>query len=147
MPTATQHTFNSEKVYKVRPRSVRALKEALLLGPVSVCVNAEQSYQWTYYTKGIIDSESCKPNINHAVIAVGYGQQENKKDPSKPKEYVIIKNSWGPGWGEKGFAKISLSQDRWKGGMCGVMLFNYGVTVKEVIPEPDSHPIIDDDDE
>lgn len=51
----------------------------------------------------IIDSKSrlsCTPhneNIHHAVVVVGWGE-----------DYWIIKNSWGPEWGNGGYAHIDM---------------------------------------
>eukprot|EP01133_Synstelium_polycarpum_P018953 gene18953-22681_t len=39
---------------------------------------------------------------NHSVLLVGYNQEQN---------YYIIRNNWGTGWGENGFAKISANQN------------------------------------
>jgi C1A family cysteine protease len=36
--------------------------------------------------------------------AIGFGFENGT-------EYVTIKNSWGTGWGEKGYARVSLTQD------------------------------------
>ena len=41
----------------------------------------------------------------HAVQAIGWGQDEVTGIP-----YWIVKNSWGPNWGENGFAKIQQGQ-------------------------------------
>ena len=62
-------------------------------------VNAH-GIEWDYYTGGIIDSEECETKITHAVIGVGYGV-EKSRNPKKPtREFLIVKNSWGTGWGE-----------------------------------------------
>ena len=64
------------------------MKKTLAMGPVSVLVNANRN--WIFYLRGIIDSKSCGPKINHAVLAVGYGT-----DKKTGKDYFIIKNRWG----------------------------------------------------
>lgn len=64
------------------------------------------------YKSGIVDTTKCGENVNHAVTLVGYGS-ENGKD------FWIIKNSWGPSWGDKGF--IRLARNMTSGpGVCGM---------------------------
>ena len=42
---------------------------------------------------------------NHAILTVGYGTHKNIS-------YWIIKNSWGQLWGDNGFIKIAMKNDR-----------------------------------
>jgi cathepsin L len=58
-----------------------------------------------------LDSENCGTNLSHAVVAVGYGKSDGK-------EYYIVRNSWGVGWGEEGYVRIktALHSD----GICGI---------------------------
>jgi hypothetical protein len=56
---------------------------------------------------------SCQASVNHAVSIVGYGVEEIPiTDPDTGHEnlhkvpYWMIKNSWGPRWGDNGYVKI-----------------------------------------
>merc|ERR1712232_743871 len=62
-------------------------------------------------------STKCSGEVNHAVIAVGYGTDNGK-------DYFKIRNSWGSSWGEKGYVRLAQSSKsslgtacifRWKG--------------------------------
>ena len=68
---------------------------------------------WFQYKGGIIDDiDVCKPNLDHAVLLVGYGVED-----STNREYWIVKNSWGADWGEQGYVRILISSGY---GVCGV---------------------------
>eukprot|EP00747_Dinoflagellata_sp_TGD_P024586 gnl/TRDRNA2_/TRDRNA2_130646_c0_seq7.p1 gnl/TRDRNA2_/TRDRNA2_130646_c0~~gnl/TRDRNA2_/TRDRNA2_130646_c0_seq7.p1 ORF type:complete len:378 (-),score=79.50 gnl/TRDRNA2_/TRDRNA2_130646_c0_seq7:81-1214(-) len=72
---------------------VRALAE---LGPVAVSVAADD---WFSYESGIFDGCGKDAIIDHAVTAIGYGEENNNK-------YWVIQNSWGNGWGENGHIRL-----------------------------------------
>lgn len=55
----------------------------------------------------------CGTELNHGVAAVGYGAT---RDGTK---YWIVKNSWGPEWGEKGFIRIQRGIKA-EDGLCGI---------------------------
>lgn len=65
------------------------------------------------YTGGILDTTKCGTNLDHAVTAVGYGTESGK-------DYLIVRNSWGPDWGEKGYIRMALDKDG--SGVCGVLM-------------------------
>jgi C1A family cysteine protease len=103
------------------------LKRALLKGPVTVMVNAEIPFK--YYHEGVIESQECDPDVNHAVLAVGWGRTIIYKKKGIPQvvEYFILKNSWGKYWGENGYVKVSSSR---RGlflnkGTCGIYVESY----------------------
>jgi len=112
-------TFDQSKV-KVRVKGYTAfsnfsnldedkMKQALFeTGPLAIAINANP---FQFYRGGIIDASAsqCSPTgLNHGVTLVGFGV-ENGKD------FWIVKNSWGTGFGEKGYVRIARGK-----GTCGI---------------------------
>ncbi|CAO3653576.1 unnamed protein product [Cunninghamella echinulata] len=91
----------------VRPGDENDLMEALKIGPVAVAYNAG-SQAHKYYRGGIFDVPNCGNTPTHAVLLIGYGN-ENGKD------YWLLKNSWGADWGEKGYFRMARGKN-----MCGI---------------------------
>jgi cathepsin L len=91
--------------------SEEALKKALAtVGPVSVAIDAShESFQ--FYSEGVYYEPQCDSgNLDHGVLAVGYGTTEAGED------YFLVKNSWGTSWGDKGFIKMARNKDN----NCGI---------------------------
>jgi len=86
------------------------LLAAIANGPVSVTIDAG-GYVFQHYIKGIIEDISCGTGLDHAVTAVGYGDENGSK-------YYIVKNSWGADWGENGYVRIGMNGDGT--GICGI---------------------------
>jgi len=89
-----------------------ALKSAIATqGPCSVAIDAShESFQ--FYHKGVYREPECSPeNLDHGVLAVGYGVDEETGSA-----YWLIKNSWGTTWGGDGYVKMARNEDN----MCGV---------------------------
>ena len=114
----------------VHPKDVMALMEALAEGPVSVAIEADETI-FQFYKGGVLTGK-CGSNLDHGVLAVGYG-----KDASG-QEFWKVKNSWGEKWGDHGYIYLSKSE---KGpGECGILLqASYPLVTKpeigEVVPE------------
>jgi len=56
-------------------------------------------------------STKCGTKLDHAVQAVGF----NASDSTTP--YFVVRNSWGPTWGQQGFIYIGMSGGL---GICGM---------------------------
>ncbi|NBP59486.1 hypothetical protein EBU71_23600, partial [bacterium] len=96
----------------VKPNDQISLKAAVAQQPVAVAIEADTRY-FQSYSSGILTSSSCGTNLDHGVLIVGYGT-ENGQD------YWIVKNSWGPSWGDKGYVKIARSSSTNDPGICGI---------------------------
>jgi cathepsin F len=77
-------------------------------GPLAITVNARTLQ---YYQGGVIDLPYayCPYAPNHGVNLVGYGVTAGGL------KYWIIRNTWGPTWGEGGYYRIARGR-----GLCGV---------------------------
>ena len=77
-------------------------------GPICVAIDAAPA-SFQLYSSGIYDEPYCSPNyLNHGVACVGYGTEGST-------DYWIVKNSWGPTWGEAGYIRMV-----WRGNQCGI---------------------------
>ena len=119
--TARKHAASIDD-YIVLENSWSELKSAIYMQPVSVAVNA-LGERFRFYSGGVLTYDDCQPDwdnspnlINHAVVAVGFGY-----DKHLDLEYVVIKNSWGPQWGENGFARIAM-QGGEMNATCGLLI-------------------------
>ena len=66
------------------------------------------------YQSGVLDSSACGTSLDHAVLAVGWGN-----DADSGKDYWLVKNSWNTTWGDQGYIKLAIEQGD---GICGVQL-------------------------
>lgn len=93
--------------------------EALTHGVTSVAIRAEND-AFRHYKSGIISGESCGTDLDHGVTLVGYDVETDA---------WLIKNSWGPTWGENGYVRIKRGEGK---GICG-------------INQENSQPVFDDE--
>lgn len=104
--------YNSTKVHvRVKgavdlPKNETAMAQYLIAnGPISIGLNANAMQ---FYRGGI--SHPWRPlcskkNLDHGVLIVGYGVKEYPMF-NKTMPFWIVKNSWGPKWGEQGYYRI-----------------------------------------
>lgn len=107
-------SYSMKDFYDVTIDDSDALRDALAQGPVSIGVCAE-GLAWQFYFGGVVTT-LCGQCLDHGVLAVGYG---NGGWVSKTN-YVKIKNSWGSGWGEKGYIRVKSNPHEHGKGVCGI---------------------------
>ena len=83
--------------HQIRTNDYDGLMDAIAnRGPVAVSVAATD---WKNYSQGIYNG-NCGADINHVVVAIGYGEDFVGK-------YWIIRNSWANTWGEEGYIRLT----------------------------------------
>jgi len=106
-------TVNLKKYISIPENNNHVLAKAVARGPVSVGVDAASNF-FHFYLSGVINTEECFSHLNHGVLIVGYGTDEESG-----LDYWLVKNSWGPQWGDHGYLKIK--KDHIKSiGICGI---------------------------
>jgi len=81
------------------------VKSLMEYGPVALSVGAST---WFEYSGGIFDGCNKDVVIDHAVTLYGYGNDQGKN-------FWLIRNTWGPDWGEKGFIRMLRPEDSYCG--------------------------------
>ncbi|GLJ20661.1 hypothetical protein SUGI_0376210 [Cryptomeria japonica] len=89
----------------------KSLQKAVAHQPISVAIESS-GRQFQFYKSGVFDGY-CGTNLDHGVTLVGYG--------SADKDYWIVKNSWGPSWGENGFVRMERNIKS-SYGKCGIAI-------------------------
>ncbi|XP_012930474.1 cathepsin W isoform X3 [Heterocephalus glaber] len=104
--------------YVMLPRNEHTMARYVATqGPITVLIN---QMLLQHYRQGIIRAtpSTCDPwLVNHYVLLVGFGKEEEKKGSEKdlsqsnhlPRHstpYWILKNSWGAHWGEQGYFRL-----------------------------------------
>ncbi|CAD7702318.1 unnamed protein product [Ostreobium quekettii] len=112
-------------------QSEDAVLKAAANQPISIAIDSG-SRSFMFYGGGVYD-EPCGTTLDHGVLAVGYNM-------TAPVPYWIIKNSWGPDWGEKGYIRFKHGLNNGQG-QCGLALAaSYPMKTSPNPPKPGPTP-------
>lgn len=79
------------------------------VGPIAITVDAST---WSSYSSGIYSGcNQESPELDHGVQLVGYGTEDGQ-------DYWLVRNSWGPTWGENGYIRLARTSD--EAALCGI---------------------------
>lgn len=89
----------------------KGLLSAISQQPTSVAIAANAIM---FYSSGIFSNSACGTSLNHGVTAVGFGTEGSQN-------FYIVRNSWGAGWGEAGYIRMSRDVQT-DTGICGICM-------------------------
>ncbi len=104
-----------QKYGNIIPRNEKILKRAAAQQPVSVAIQANLT-SFRFYSSGVYSDYDCGTQLDHGVLIVGYGTDEVSGN-----DYWLVKNSWGPRWGENGYIRILRGAEE-SSGLCGIAI-------------------------
>ena len=87
------------------------LEKAVIEQPIAVGIDAS-TREFQFYRGGVFTGD-CGSNIDHGVLAVGFGKSDDGID------FWKVKNSWGVDWGMNGYILIEKNYTI-PGGKCGI---------------------------
>ena len=106
-----------ERYGNIFPNNEKILKRGVAQQPVSIAIQANIS-SFRFYSNGVYSDPNCGTLLDHGVLLVGYGTDEETG-----LDYWLVKNSWGPSWGENGYMRMLRNASGVdEPGMCGVAM-------------------------
>ncbi|KAL4442010.1 hypothetical protein ABPG77_011271 [Micractinium sp. CCAP 211/92] len=94
--------------YYTAAADATSIMTAVTTAPVVIYFYVDGSFYG--YSSGVYQASACSATsgINHAMIVVGYNATAGI---GSPDSYWIVRNSWGPGWGDNGYIKVQMMGD------------------------------------
>uniref|UniRef100_A0A3B0MRV5 Cysteine proteinase, tacP, putative n=1 Tax=Theileria annulata TaxID=5874 RepID=A0A3B0MRV5_THEAN len=101
------------------------LNKSLVISPTVVAMSMHREF--LSYKGGLYDGP-CAKNLNHYVLLVGEGYDEETKS-----RYWIIKNTFGQSWGENGYARIVRTDEKFD--KCDILSVGFNPSFTKVETE------------
>jgi len=101
LPADVEATISSYKSATTSRNEDQMKTATATVSPLSICVDASA---WQHYSSGIMTPSQCGKSLDHCVQIVGY-------NTAAATPYWNVRNSWGTGWGEKGFIRLEYGQN------------------------------------
>lgn len=102
LPTGSKPKAGITGFVKLPENNYTALLNAVFeFGPIAISVDASN---WHAYESGVFTEYKTNPDINHAVVLVGFGEENGQK-------YWIVRNSWAPSYGEAGYIRVERNDN------------------------------------
>lgn len=98
--------------YEFIQNNCQTLRDRLQTKPISTAITG---LPLQFYSSGVYTSCPTNPILDHAVLIVGFDNTKGWR----------IKNSWGSGWGESGYAWITPNSSK----NCGICLQAFVPTI------------------
>ncbi|KAH9695417.1 cysteine proteinase RD21A [Citrus sinensis] len=125
------HVVTIDGYEDVPQNDEKSLQKAVASQPVSVAIEAG-GMAFQLYNSGVFTG-ICGTELDHGVIAVGYGTDGHL-------DYWIVRNSWGPDWGESGYIRMERNVNT-KTGKCGIAIEpSYPIKKGQNPPNPGPSP-------
>ena len=131
--------FKNVGMKQEKSMSNEDLKAILMKQPVAVGIYTNS--QFMFYKSGVMVEETLKcssesNNVNHGVTLIGYGKTTKEEEKKFCEEFWIVRNSWGPKWGEDGFFRLCMDGTGSKNQPYGICQLNRFPTYPTMEPHP-----------
>eukprot|EP01022_Parablepharisma_sp_SALTPOND_P028565 TRINITY_DN71159_c0_g1_i1.p2 TRINITY_DN71159_c0_g1~~TRINITY_DN71159_c0_g1_i1.p2 ORF type:complete len:423 (+),score=34.69 TRINITY_DN71159_c0_g1_i1:4925-6193(+) len=114
--------FKLDGYVNITAGDVDEMEKALTTRTFAVGVSAGY-FAFRFYKKGVLNTGCPEGPINHGVVVVGAGTEDNL-------DYWLVRNSWGGNWGLEGYIKIARRGPQ-PLGYCGISACPQYVLYKE----------------
>lgn len=127
---ASEASIKPTAYVDIPPGDDNLRKALLILGPVSIALDATDNFQMYNSSDYIFNDDSCDATMpDHALLLTGYNDIEG---------YWIVKNSWNTDWGRNGYIYINNSVPN----VCGISSYAVAPYIAPDSVEEEQHRLM-----